>query len=120
MEGVAANGKLHPVQQAFIEHGALAVWLLHPRLYHVGEGSARAKSQSHCCRRFVSRSPATSADAPAMTRSCARYGSVAGKVTKKEHLSRIVIRKEYVTLEREVTRPQFQLRRLCCLEFQES
>ena len=41
IEGLAEAERLHPLQQAFLEHAGPAVRHLHAWLHHVGQGTAR-------------------------------------------------------------------------------
>ncbi len=50
LEGLAKDGKLHPLQQAWIDEQAAAVRLLPERPDHDGQGAARPQSEPERCR----------------------------------------------------------------------
>ena len=44
IEGLASDGELHPLQEAFVRHDALPVRVLHAGPDHVGGGAARRRT----------------------------------------------------------------------------
>ena len=71
VEGVAANGMLHPVQQAFIEHGALQCGFCTPGFIMSAKAllEHNPNPTAHEIRLALA---GNLADAPGMTRSCGR------------------------------------------------
>ena len=66
------DGVLHPLQRAFLDGFRRAMRLLHAGHDHGGQGAARPHAQSQRARRWSRRCPATSAAAPATSRSSRR------------------------------------------------
>ena len=69
IEGLAKDGKLHPMQEAFREHHALAVRVLHAGDDHGGGGYHPKQSRVPTKPPSAANSKATSAAAPAITTS---------------------------------------------------
>ena len=75
IEGIATDGELHPVQEAFHECHAPAVRVLHARHDHAGRGPARREPPPDRGPDPARAWRATSAGAPATRTSCARCGT---------------------------------------------
>ena len=72
IEGLASNGGLHPVQEAFWEQARPPVRVLHARDDHDRGRPRRRRRRARATRRSGTRSRATSAAAPATRTSSAR------------------------------------------------
>ena len=72
IEGLAKNGVLHPVQQAFVDEVGDAVRVLHARIHHVGRRDCSTASRIRAPRRCARRSPRTCAAAARTSASSAR------------------------------------------------
>ena len=72
IEGLARNGKLHPLQEKFLEHAALQCGICTSG-FLVASDVLLKKNPSPARKRFASGSPATCAGAPDTTRSYGRY-----------------------------------------------
>ena len=80
IEGMADGEKLHPLQKKFVEHGRAPVRHLHAGLPGRLQGAARARTRTRPRPRSATGWPATSAAAPATTRSSRAVMDVAAEM----------------------------------------